>query len=48
MSRLYGRQPRLKTPEQLCAELDAIVAQPAHPAVVYFVLSVASQANWSG
>ncbi len=34
---LYGRQPRLKTPEQLCAELDAIVAQPAHPAVVYFV-----------
>ena len=34
---LYGRQPRLKTPEQLCAELDAIVAQPGHPAVVYFV-----------
>ena len=34
---LYGRQPRLKTPEQLCGELDAIVAQPGHPAVVYFV-----------
>ncbi|GLS44972.1 B12-binding domain-containing radical SAM protein [Methylobacterium brachythecii] len=34
---LYGRQPRLKTPEQLCSELDAIVAQPGHPAVVYFV-----------
>ena len=34
---LYGRQPRLKTPEQLLAELDAIVAQPGHPAVVYFV-----------
>ncbi|MER2268443.1 B12-binding domain-containing radical SAM protein [Methylobacterium oxalidis] len=34
---LYGRQPRLKSPEQMCAELDAIVAQPGHPAVVYFV-----------
>ncbi|GJE44663.1 B12-binding domain-containing radical SAM protein [Methylobacterium soli] len=34
---LYGRQPRLKTPEQMCAELDAIIAQPGHPAVVYFV-----------
>ncbi|MCJ2011291.1 B12-binding domain-containing radical SAM protein [Methylobacterium sp. J-076] len=34
---LYGRQPRLKTPEQLCGELDAIVSQPGHPAVVYFV-----------
>ncbi|ACL56886.1 B12-binding domain-containing radical SAM protein [Methylobacterium nodulans] len=34
---LYGRQPRLKTPEQLLSELDAIVAQPGHPAVVYFV-----------
>ena len=34
---LYGRQPRLKTPEQLLGELDAIVAQPGHPAVVYFV-----------
>ncbi|MGY2051787.1 B12-binding domain-containing radical SAM protein [Methylobacterium sp. JK268] len=34
---LYGRQPRLKTPEQLLGELDAIIAQPGHPAVVYFV-----------
>ena len=34
---LYGRQPRLKTPEQLLGELDAIVAQPLRPAVVYFV-----------
>ncbi|WP_375460727.1 B12-binding domain-containing radical SAM protein [uncultured Enterovirga sp.] len=34
---LYGRQPRLKTPEQLCGELDAIMAQPIRPAVVYFV-----------
>ncbi|MDB5592698.1 B12-binding domain-containing radical SAM protein [Enterovirga sp.] len=34
---LYGRQPRLKTPEQLCAELDTIIAQPVRPAVVYFV-----------
>ena len=34
---LYGRQPRLKTPEQLCAELDAVIAQPGHPAVIYFV-----------
>ncbi len=34
---LYGRQPRLKTPEQLTTELDAIVAQPGHPAVIYFV-----------
>ncbi len=34
---LYGRQPRLKTPEQLTAELDAIVAEPGHPSVIYFV-----------
>ena len=34
---LYGRQPRLKEPEQLLAELDAIMAQPVRPAVVYFV-----------
>ncbi len=34
---LYGRQPRLKTPEQLTAELDAMLAQGAHPSVVYFV-----------
>jgi radical SAM superfamily enzyme YgiQ (UPF0313 family) len=34
---LYGRQPRLKTPEQLTGELDAIMAQPVRPAVIYFV-----------
>jgi hopanoid C-2 methylase len=34
---LYGRQPRLKTPEQITAELDAMRAQPGHPPVVYFV-----------
>ncbi len=34
---LYGRQPRLKTVEQLLAELDAFIAQPTHPAVIYFV-----------
>jgi len=34
---LYGRQPRLKTPDQLTAELDAMLAQPSHPPVVYFV-----------
>ena len=34
---LYGRQPRLKTPEQLLAELDLILAQPVRPAVIYFV-----------
>ncbi len=34
---LYGRQPRLKSPEQLLAELDAFIAQPSHPAVIYFV-----------
>jgi radical SAM superfamily enzyme YgiQ (UPF0313 family) len=34
---LYGRQPRLKTPEQLIAELDAILAQPTHPHTIYFV-----------
>jgi radical SAM superfamily enzyme YgiQ (UPF0313 family) len=34
---LYGRQPRLKTPEQLTTELDAIVAEPGHPSVIYFV-----------
>jgi hopanoid C-2 methylase len=34
---LYGRQPRLKTPEQIIAELDAMLAQPGHPSVVYFV-----------
>ncbi len=34
---LYGRQPRLKTPEQLTTELDAIVAEKGHPSVIYFV-----------
>jgi radical SAM superfamily enzyme YgiQ (UPF0313 family) len=34
---LYGRQPRLKTPEQLIAELDAILAQPSRPTTIYFV-----------
>ena len=34
---LYGRQPRLKTPEQLLGELDAMMAQGAHPPAVYFV-----------
>jgi hopanoid C-2 methylase len=34
---LYGRQPRLKTAEQITAELDAMLAQRGHPPVVYFV-----------
>ncbi len=34
---LYGRQPRLKTPQQLTAELDAMLAQGRHPSVIYFV-----------
>ncbi len=34
---LYGRQPRLKTPEQLIAELDAMLAKPGYPTLVYFV-----------
>ncbi len=34
---LYGRLPRLKTPQQLTAELDAMLAQGSHPSVVYFV-----------
>ncbi len=34
---LYGRQPRLKTPEQLTTELDAIIAEKGHPSTVYFV-----------
>src|SRR5712672_3440411 len=33
---LYGRQPRLKTPQQIVAELDAMRAQ-RHPPAVYFV-----------
>jgi radical SAM superfamily enzyme YgiQ (UPF0313 family) len=34
---LYGRQPRLKSPAQVLGELDALIAQPDHPPVVYFV-----------
>ncbi len=34
---LYGRQPRLKTPQQITAELDAMLAQRRHPPMVYFV-----------
>jgi hopanoid C-2 methylase len=34
---LYGRQPRLKSPAQVLAELDTIIEQPAHPSMVYFV-----------
>src|SRR5262249_55230670 len=34
---LYGRQPRLKTPQQLRAELDAMRRHNGHPPVVYIV-----------
>lgn len=34
---LYGRQPRMKSPGQLIAELDFIIAQKAFPASLYFV-----------
>src|SRR5712672_1776072 len=34
---LYGRQPRLKTPAQVTAELDAMRKQKGHPPVVYVV-----------
>jgi hopanoid C-2 methylase len=34
---LYGRQPRLKTPEQLISELDFILSQKTYPASLYFV-----------
>jgi hopanoid C-2 methylase len=34
---LYGRQPRMKSPQQLLAELDFIVSQKAFPASIYFV-----------
>jgi hopanoid C-2 methylase len=34
---LYGRQPRLKSPAQMLAELDAILAEPGCPSVIYFV-----------
>jgi hopanoid C-2 methylase len=34
---LYGRQPRVKTPQQLLAELDAVLSQKSCPHAVYFV-----------
>ena len=34
---LYGRQPRLKTPQQITAELDAMLVQPGYPSWMYFV-----------
>jgi len=34
---LYGRQPRLKTPQQITAELDAMRRQPGCPTTAYFV-----------
>jgi radical SAM superfamily enzyme YgiQ (UPF0313 family) len=34
---LYGRAPRMKSPEQLIGELDFILAQGAYPASIYFV-----------
>ncbi|HEY6255841.1 MAG TPA: B12-binding domain-containing radical SAM protein [Xanthobacteraceae bacterium] len=34
---LYGRQPRLKTAQQITAELDAMRRQRGHPTSVYFV-----------
>jgi radical SAM superfamily enzyme YgiQ (UPF0313 family) len=34
---LYGRQPRLKSPQQLIAELDFIMAQKSQPPSIYFV-----------
>src|SRR5436305_1992363 len=34
---LYGRQPRLESPAQILAELDAMRAQKAQPPVAHFV-----------
>jgi hopanoid C-2 methylase len=34
---LYGRQPRVKSPEQLIRELDSIIGQRVAPATLYFV-----------
>jgi radical SAM superfamily enzyme YgiQ (UPF0313 family) len=34
---LYGRQPRMKTAQQIIAELDAMRRQPGCPASAYFV-----------
>jgi hopanoid C-2 methylase len=34
---LYGRQPRMKTPQQVVAELDFMFSQPNPPTTLYFV-----------
>jgi radical SAM superfamily enzyme YgiQ (UPF0313 family) len=34
---LYGRVPRLKSPQQIIAELECMLAQPSHPQTIYFV-----------
>ncbi|MET0671733.1 MAG: B12-binding domain-containing radical SAM protein [Xanthobacteraceae bacterium] len=34
---LYGRVPRLKTAQQIIAELDCMLEQPSHPQTIYFV-----------
>ena len=34
---LYGRVPRLKTPQQIIAELECMLEQPSHPQTIYFV-----------
>ncbi|HMJ85292.1 MAG TPA: DUF4070 domain-containing protein, partial [Vicinamibacterales bacterium] len=34
---LYGRQPRMKTPQQIIGELDTIFSQPNPPTTLYFV-----------
>src|SRR3954468_2006489 len=34
---LYGRQPRMKTPQQVVAELDCIFSKPNPPTTLYFV-----------
>ena len=34
---LYGRVPRLKSAEQIIAELECMLSQPSHPQTIYFV-----------
>lgn len=34
---LYGRQPRIKSPQQLLGELDFILSQKTYPPSIYFV-----------
>jgi radical SAM superfamily enzyme YgiQ (UPF0313 family) len=34
---LYGRVPRLKSPQQVIAELECMLAQPSVPQTIYFV-----------